>query len=53
MKQTVEEAAKEYAKSVIDSFGRRGVPSGISDIKEMIALGLKTALNGRQSNRHG
>lgn len=36
MKQTVEEAAKEYAKSVIDSFGRRGVPSGISDIKEMI-----------------
>lgn len=41
MKQTVEEAAKEFAKSVIDSFGRRGVPSGISDIKEMIALGFE------------
>lgn len=41
MKQTVKEAAKEYAKSVIDSFGRRGVPSGISDIKEMIALGFE------------
>lgn len=41
MRQTVEEAAKEYAKSVIDSFGRRGVPSGISDIKEMIALGFE------------
>lgn len=41
MKQTSKEAAKEYAKSVIDSFGRRGVPSGISDIKEMIALGFE------------
>ena len=41
MKQTVKEAAKEFAKSVIDSFGRRGVPSGISDIKEMIALGFE------------
>lgn len=41
MKQAVEEAAKEFAKSVIDSFGRRGVPSGISDIKEMIALGFE------------
>ena len=39
--KTVEEAAKEFAKSVIDSFGRRGVPSGISDIKEMIALGFE------------
>ena len=37
MKQAVEEAAKEFAKSVIDSFGRRGVPSGISDI----ALGFE------------
>lgn len=41
MKQTSKEAAKEFAKSVIDSFGRRGVPSGISDIKEMIALGFE------------
>lgn len=41
MKQTVKETAKEFAKSVIDSFGRRGVPSGISDIKEMIALGFE------------
>ena len=41
MKQTSKEAAKEYAKSVIDSFGRRGVPSGISDIKEMITLGFE------------
>lgn len=41
MKQTSKEAAKEYTKSVIDSFGRRGVPSGISDIKEMIALGFE------------
>lgn len=41
MKQTVEEATKEFAKSVIDSFGTNGVPSGISDIKEMIALGFE------------
>ncbi|OUO00461.1 hypothetical protein [Bacteroides clarus] len=41
MKQTVKEAAKEFAKSVIDSFERRGVPSGISDIKEMITLGFE------------
>ena len=41
MKQTVKETAKEFAKSVIDSFGRRGVPSGISDIKEFIALGFE------------
>lgn len=41
MKQTSKEAAKEYTKSVIDSFGRRGVPSGISDIKEMITLGFE------------
>lgn len=41
MKQTVEEAAKEYAKSVIDSFGTNGVPSSISAIKGMIALGFE------------
>ena len=38
MKQKLEEAAKEYAESVIDSFGTNGVPNGVSDIKEMIAL---------------
>lgn len=41
MKQTVEELGKEYAKSVIDSFGINGVPSSISVIKGMIALGFK------------
>ena len=41
MKQTVEEAAKEFAKSVIDSFGTNGVPSSISDIEKMIALGFE------------
>lgn len=41
MKQTVEEAAREYAESVIDSFGTNGVPNGVSDIKEMIALGFE------------
>lgn len=41
MKQTVEEAAKEYAKSVIDSFGTNGVPSSISAIKGMITLGFE------------
>lgn len=41
MKQTVEEAEKEYAKSVIDSFGTNGVPSSISAIKGMIALGFE------------
>ena len=41
MKQKLEEAAKEYAESVIDSFGTNGVPNGVSDIKEMIALGFE------------
>lgn len=41
MKQTVEEAAKGFAKSVIDSFGTNGVPSSISAIKGMIALGFE------------
>lgn len=41
MKQKLEEAAKEYAESVIDSFGTNGVPNGVSDIKGMIALGFE------------
>lgn len=51
MKQTVEEAEKEYAKSVIDSFGTNGVPSSISAIKGMIALGFKSGAewHARQS----
>lgn len=36
MKQKLEEAAKEYAESVIDSFGTNGIPNGVSDIKDMI-----------------
>lgn len=39
--QTLEEAAKEFARSVINSFRNSGVPSSISDIKEMISLGFK------------
>lgn len=41
MKQKLEEAAKEYAESVIDSFGTNGIPNGVSDIKDMIALGFE------------
>ena len=41
MKQKLEEAVREYAESVIDSFGTNGVPNGVSDIKEMIALGFE------------
>ena len=41
MKQKLEEAAREYAESVIDSFGTNGVPNGVSDIKDMIALGFE------------
>lgn len=41
MKQKLEEAAKEYAESVIDSFGTNGVSNGVSDIKGMIALGFE------------
>lgn len=48
MKQKLEEAAKEYAESVIDSFVANGVPNGVSDIKGMIALGLKMAHHGFQ-----
>lgn len=51
MKQTVEEAEKEYAKSVIDSFGTNGVPSSIFAIKGMIALGFENGAewHARQS----
>lgn len=41
MKQKLEEAAKQYAESVIDPFGTNGIPNGVSDIKEMIALGFE------------
>lgn len=41
MKQKLEEAAKEYAESVIDSFGTNGIPNGVSDIKDMIALSFE------------
>ena len=41
MKQKLEEAAKEYAESVIDLFGTNEIPNGVSDIKDMIALGFE------------
>lgn len=41
MKQKLEEVAKEYAESVIDSFGTNGIPNGVSDIKDMIALSFE------------
>ena len=41
MKKTLQKNAREYADSVINSFGRSGVPNGISDIKEMLALAFK------------
>lgn len=41
MKKTLQKTAREYADSVINSFGRSGVPNGISDIKEMLALAFK------------
>lgn len=41
MKQKLEEAAREYAESVIDSFGTNGIPNGVSDIKDMIALSFE------------
>ena len=47
MKQKLEEAAKQYAESVIDSFGTNGVPNGVSDIKEMIALGFENGFQIR------
>lgn len=49
MKQKLEEAAKEYAESVIDLFGTNGVPNGVSDIKDMIALGFEMAHHGFQT----
>lgn len=39
--QQIEKAKNDYAQSIIDSFGRSGVPSGISDIRSMIADGFK------------
>ena len=41
MKKTLQKTAREYADSVINSFGRSGVPNGISDIKKMLALAFK------------
>ena len=41
MKQKLEEAAKQYAESVIDLFGTNGIPNGVSDIKDMIALSFE------------
>lgn len=41
MKQAVEEVALKYTGSVIRSFGTCGIPSGISDIKEMITDAFK------------
>jgi hypothetical protein len=50
MKQTAEEAAKQYAESVIDSFGTNGIPNGVSDIKEMIALGFENGTSWLSSH---
>jgi hypothetical protein len=41
MKKTFQETAREYADSVINSFGRNGVPNGILDIKEMLVLAFE------------
>lgn len=41
MKKTFQKSAREYAYSVINSFGRNGVPNGISDIKEMLAIAFE------------
>lgn len=38
---TNEDKSKQYAQSVIDSFGVNGVPCGISDIRQMIAEGYQ------------
>ena len=47
MKQKLEEAVREYAESVINSFGTNGVPNGVSDIKEMIALSFENGSEWR------
>ena len=39
--EQIEKAKDDYAQSIIDSFGRSGVPCGISDIRSMIADGFK------------
>lgn len=36
---TNEDKSKQYAQSVIDSFGVSGVPNSIKDIRQMIADG--------------
>lgn len=41
MKKTLQKTAREYADSVINSFGRSRVPNDISDIKKMLALAFK------------
>jgi len=51
--QNVYEAVREYAKSVIDSFGTNGIPSSISAIKGMILIhtnGLPMVKNGFNAN---
>lgn len=35
--EQIEKAKNDYAQSIIDSFGRSGVPCGISDIRSMIS----------------
>lgn len=47
MKQKLEEAVREYAESVINSFETNGVPNGVSDIKEMIALSFENGSEWR------
>ena len=46
---TNKQKSKQYAKTVIDSFNRDGVPCGIKDIQKMIAeaylAGAKEALS--------
>ncbi len=39
--EQIEKAKNDYAQSIIDSFGRSGVPCGISNIRLMIADGFK------------
>lgn len=46
--QNVYEAVREYAKSVIDSFGTNGVPSSISAIKGMILIHTNGFTDGKE-----
>lgn len=52
MKKKFQETAREYADSVINSFGRNGVPNGISDIKEMLALAFKNGSEWQAKQSH-